>query len=258
MENKNTVLTKSVENIQLLPCATNISQWTAEIARSQVDLVKPCFQAMHNVTMLLSPVIAEIEEKGGAKLLGYKNMDELASNEWGISHGTLSNARKIFQRFGEKDNDGRNILSDSWSEYGARKLLLLTTASQSVINNASPDMTFEEIKAMMSPQTVTVEEKTTEGIENGENINIDEKDENTTENTEGGENVNTDNSEEKATETETEEKAPEYTLLGVSTTVITVIENLATDKLTKTDKKQIEELRALLHKVLESVENGLS
>lgn len=190
----------------MLPSATTISKWTEDVARSQVDLVTPCFKAMHNVTMMLSPVIAEIEEKKGYQLLGYKNMDELASSEWGISHGTLVNARKIFGRFGEKDNEGRNVITDRWTDFGARKLLLLTTASQSVINNVSPDMTFDEIKEMMSPTTVVIEPQEHEDVDN------------TTHTTESGEkpqtdelldkDVNNDNSGENTTKDVNVDKIP--------------------------------------------------
>lgn len=274
MENTNVSVTtneKAYITSGLIPKATTIAKWDKNIARQQVDLVAPCFHAMHNVTMLLSPVIAEIESKGGAKLLGYKNMDELAQKEWGISHGTLSNARKIFARFGETDNEGRNVLTDRWSDFGARKLLLLTTASQSVINNASPDMTIDEIKAMIQPQNVVITEDGTEVVTNGktsdgdntttsdgenttsdksgEKVNVDNKDDNTTTSDKSGENVNVDNK---------EEKTPEYTLRGVCTLTIAILENLATNKLTKTDKEAIDGLRVELRKTLESVEKGLS
>ena len=197
MENKNNstqvaTTEKTYITSGLIPKATTIAKWDRDIARKQVDLVAPCFHAMHNVTMLLSPVIAEIESKGGAKLLGYKNMDDLAQSEWGISHGTLVNARKIFARFGETDNEGRNVITEHWTDFGARKLLLLTTASQSVINNASPDMTVDEIKAMIQPQTVVVAEDGTEVVTSGENVNVDNNDDNTTTSTESGENVNVD------------------------------------------------------------------
>ena len=239
----------------MLPTATTISKWTQEVARSQVDLVTPCFKAMHNVTMMLSPVIAEIEEKKGYQLLGYKNMDELASSEWGISHGTLVNARKIFGRFGEKDNEGRNVIKDRWTDFGARKLLLLTTASQSVINNVSPDMTYDDIKEMINPITVVIEpqeheddENTTTSLNSGENTNISES---------GDKATTTSNSGENTTKDVNVDKAPEYTLRGICTVTLTVIENF-TSKLNDEDKTHIMELHDLLSKVMESVENGNS
>lgn len=239
----------------MLPSATTIAKWTQDVARSQVDLVTPCFKAMHNVTMMLSPVIAEIEEKKGYQLLGYKNMDELATSEWGISHGTLVNARKIFGRFGEKDNEGRNVITDRWTDFGARKLLLLTTASQSVINNVSPDMTYDEIKEMMNPTTVVIEpqehedeENTTTTSNRGENTNTSESGENTTTSSDSGKDT---------TKDVNVDKAPEYTLRGICTVTLTVIENF-TSKLNDEDKTHIMELHDLLSKVMESVEKGNS
>ena len=133
--------------------------------------------------------------------------------------------------------------------------MLLTTASQSVINNVSPDMTYDDIKEMINPITVVIEpqeheddENTTTSLNSGENTNISES---------GDKATTTSNSGENTTKDVNVDKAPEYTLRGICTVTLTVIENF-TSKLNDEDKTHIMELHDLLSKVMESVENGNS
>lgn len=81
--------------------------------------------------LAIAPLIAEVYDNDYFVVKGYKNIDQYAEAEHGMSHGTVSGLRKVFARFGstKENEDGTKsyTIPDKYLEWGYTKLELIAS-----------------------------------------------------------------------------------------------------------------------------------
>lgn len=139
--------------------------------------------------LAIAPLIAEVYDNDYYVVKGYKNIDQYAEAEHGMSHGTVSGLRKVFARFGStKDNeDGTKsyTIPDKYLEWGYTKLDLIASQEKNFKEAGiepfevfTPDMT---LKTMRETLALKLEEKAKKQDDNA--IDTTAKDVNTSDNT---------------------------------------------------------------------------
>lgn len=124
--------------------------------------------------LAIAPLIAEVYDNDYFVVKGYKNIDQYAEAEHGMSHGTVSGLRKVFARFGStKDNeDGTKsyTIPEKYMEWGYTKLDLIASQEKNFKEAGiepfevfTPDMT---LKAMRETLALKLEKKAKDQDEN--------------------------------------------------------------------------------------------
>lgn len=158
--------------------------------------------------LAIAPLIAEVYDNDYYVVKGYKNIDQYAEAEHGMSHGTVSGLRKVFARFGSsKDNeDGTKTYSipEKYMEWGYTKLDLIASQEKNFKEAGiepfevfTPDMT---LKAMRETLALKLEKKAKDQDENAVDttgVDVNSTDNNSTDN--NTDNNSTDNSTDNGT-----------------------------------------------------------
>ena len=123
-------------------------------AQSLVSSVKDGLKLVSQGYLAITPDVAKLYDCKGFKALGYKNFDELCAMEFGMSHGTTVGIRKVFDKFGLVNKEGKYVIPEKYLEYGYTKLLLFTDkkfveAGVDPIEVFTPDMTIAEMKDVL-------------------------------------------------------------------------------------------------------------
>lgn len=117
--------------------------------------------------LAIAPLIAEVYDNDYFVVKGYKNIDQYAEAEHGMSHGTVSGLRKVFTRFGstKENEDGTKsyTIPDKYLEWGYTKLELIASQEKNFKEAGiepfevfTPDMT---IKVMRETLALKLEDK---------------------------------------------------------------------------------------------------
>ena len=122
----------------------------------------------------IAPLIAEVYDNDYYVVKGYKNIDQYAEAEHGMSHGTVSGLRKVFARFGSSKENGDGTktytIPGKYMEWGYTKLDLIASQEKNFKEAGidpfevfTPDMT---IKTMRETLALKLEEKAKEQDKN--------------------------------------------------------------------------------------------
>lgn len=106
----------------------------------------------------LAPLMAEVREKGLYTMLGYKNIDDYATFEHGMSHGTVVGLNKVYALFGSTNKDKTEYrIPDQYLEWGYTKLHLFADSAKDFENAGikpldefTPDMTIKEMRTTLA------------------------------------------------------------------------------------------------------------
>lgn len=142
--------------------------------------------------LAIAPLIAEVYENDYYVVKGYKNIDQYAEAEHGMSHGTVSGLRKVFARFGssKENEDGTKTytIPEKYTEWGYTKLDLIASQEKNFKEAGiepfevfTPDMT---LKAMRETLALKLEKKAKDQDENAVDTTAKDVDNNTPENSE--------------------------------------------------------------------------
>lgn len=124
--------------------------------------------------LAIAPLIAEVYDNDYYVVKGYKNIDQYAEAEHGMSHGTVSGLRKVFARFGssKENEDGTKTytIPEKYMEWGYTKLDLIASQEKNFKEAGiepfevfTPDMT---LKAMRETLALKLEKKAKDQDEN--------------------------------------------------------------------------------------------
>ena len=125
---------------------------SATVANELVTSVKDGLALVSKGYLTITPHVAKLYDGKAFKALGYKNFDEMCAMEFGMSHGTTVGIRKVFDKFGSKnEKTGSYSIPKKYLEYGYTKLLLFTDkkwadANIDPIESFTPDMTISEMR----------------------------------------------------------------------------------------------------------------
>ena len=72
--------------------------------------------------MSILPQFAKLYKCKGFKALGYKNIDECAQMEWGMSHGTVSGLNKVWSLIGSVTVNNEYVIPDKYKEWNYTQL----------------------------------------------------------------------------------------------------------------------------------------
>lgn len=126
------------------------------VANELVTSVKDGLALVSKGYLTITPHVAKLYDGKAFKALGYKNFDEMCAMEFGMSHGTTVGIRKVFDKFGSKnEKTGSYSIPEKYLEYGYTKLLLFTDkkfeqAGINPIETFSPDQTMAEMKSALA------------------------------------------------------------------------------------------------------------
>ena len=159
--------------------------------------------------LAIAPLIAEVYENDYYVVKGYKNIDQYAEAEHGMSHGTVSGLRKVFARFGstKENEDGTKTytIPEKYMEWGYTKLDLIASQEKNFKEAGiepfevfTPDMT---LKAMRETLALKLEKKAKDQDENavdttGVDVNTSD---NTSDNNTSDDNTSDNNTSDSAT-----------------------------------------------------------
>lgn len=142
--------------------------------------------------LAIAPLIAEVYDNDYFVVKGYKNIDQYAEAEHGMSHGTVSGLRKVFARFGssKENEDGTKTytIPEKYMEWGYTKLDLIASQEKNFKEAGiepfevfTPDMT---LKAMRETLALKLEKKAKNQDENAVDTTAKDVENNTPENNE--------------------------------------------------------------------------
>ncbi len=133
--------------------STKTNEMSLEGARKLADSVKEGMALVNKGYLSIAPMVAKLYDCKGFKALGYKNYDEMCTLEFGMSHGTATDIRKVFKRFGTVSVKNEYSIPDKYTEFGYTKLLLFASDAQKFENAGinpievfTPDMTIKEMR----------------------------------------------------------------------------------------------------------------
>lgn len=106
----------------------------------------------------LAPLMAEVREKSLYTMLGYKNIDEYAIFEHGMSHGTVVGLNKVYALFGSTNEDKTEYrIPDQYLDWGYTKLHLFADSAKDFENAGikpldefTPNMTIKEMRTTLA------------------------------------------------------------------------------------------------------------
>ena len=70
----------------------------------------------------IMPDLAKLRDCKGFKALGYQNIDELATNEFGMSHGTVAGLNKVWKLVGTVNIKNEYHVIDKYKDYSYSQL----------------------------------------------------------------------------------------------------------------------------------------
>lgn len=94
-------------------------------------------------------------ENKAFETVGYKNIYDMASKEFGIARGTTSNFINVVDRFAERDENGNIIekISDNYKNFKSSQLIVMLGKSDEELKEIDADMSVREIKKALKGET---------------------------------------------------------------------------------------------------------
>ena len=139
---------------------SKISLKGAEELRDSINLG---LKALTKGYIAIMPQFNKLYDTKGFKALGYKNIDDCAKFEFGMSHGMVVGLRKVWDLIGTVTVNNEYIIPDKYSEWGYTQLLCIATnkaqfeeANIKPFEVFTPDMT---VKAMTATLKETLADK---------------------------------------------------------------------------------------------------
>lgn len=110
--------------------------------------------------------------------VGYKNIYDMASKEFGVARGTTSNFINVVERFAERDENGNIIerISENYKVFKSSQLIAMLGKSDEELKEIEPDMSVREIKKTLKGESDT----DTADTDNADTDNAVDKTEETT------------------------------------------------------------------------------
>lgn len=144
---------------------TAIAPRTPEIVAELTSRAQTLTQEIHTIYadtekgfLKLAPLMAEVRGNSLYTLLGYKNIDEYARYEHGMSHGTVVGLNKVYERFGSTSDDKKTYrIPEHYLQWGYTKLLLFANDAKDFENAGidpltefKPEMTIKEMTTALT------------------------------------------------------------------------------------------------------------
>ena len=144
---------------------TAIAPRTPEIVAELTSRAQTLTQEIHPIYadtekgfLKLAPLMAEVRGNTLYTLLGYKNIDEYARYEHGMSHGTVVGLNKVYERFGSTSDDKKTYrIPEQYLQWGYTKLLLFANDAKNFeeagidpLTEFKPEMTIKEMTTALT------------------------------------------------------------------------------------------------------------
>lgn len=153
---------------------SKISLKGAEELRDSINLG---LKALTKGYIAIMPQFNKLYDTKGFRALGYKNIDDCAKFEFGMSHGMVVGLRKVWDLIGTVTVNNEYIIPDKYSEWGYTQLLCIATnkaqfeeANIKPFEVFTPDMT---VRAMAATLKSTLADKTSEQDNNAIDVTED-------------------------------------------------------------------------------------
>lgn len=146
--------------------------------------------------LAIAPLIAEVYDNDYFVVKGYKNIDQYAEAEHGMSHGTVSGLRKVYTRFGStivhEDGTKTYTIPDKYMEWGYTKLDLIASQEKNFKEAGiepfevfTPDMTLKTMRETLALKLEDKAKKQDETAIDVESKDVNNTSDNTSDNTSG-------------------------------------------------------------------------
>ncbi len=96
-------------------------------------------------------------ENKAFEVVGYKNIYDMASKEFGIARGTTSNFINVVDRFAERDENGNVIerISKNYKDFKSSQLIAMLGKSDEELKEIDAEMSVREIKKALKGEGET-------------------------------------------------------------------------------------------------------
>ncbi len=136
---------------------------SVKVAEQLRDNISERMASVGKAYMSIITDFARLYDGKGFKALGYKNIDECATMEWGMSHGTTVGLRKVWQLVGVKTTDSKYIIPEKYQEWNYTQLLCIAQNKEDFEKaNIKPFEVFTpnmKVKDMVSALQLALDEK---------------------------------------------------------------------------------------------------
>ena len=87
-------------------------------------------------------------DKKAFEAVGYKNIYDMASKEFGIARGTTNNFINVVDRFAERDENGMVVekISENFRDFKSSQLIAMLGKTNEELEDISPEMSVRDIK----------------------------------------------------------------------------------------------------------------
>lgn len=87
-------------------------------------------------------------DKKAFEAVGYKNIYDMASKEFGIARGTTNNFINVVDRFAERDENGTVVekISENFRDFKSSQLIAMLGKTNEELEDISPEMSVRDIK----------------------------------------------------------------------------------------------------------------
>ena len=133
---------------------TKTNEMSLAGAETLRDSIREDLKVLSKGYLSVVPNVAKLYDCKGYKALGYKNIDDMCREEFGMAHGTVVGIRQVFKKFGVVSKDNKYLIPEKYLDFGYTKLLLFTgkdweRAGIDPIEEFTPDMTIPEMKSAL-------------------------------------------------------------------------------------------------------------
>ena len=136
---------------------------SVKVAEQLRDNISDRMASVGKAYMSIITDFARLYDGKGFKALGYKNIDECAAMEWGMSHGTTVGLRKVWQLVGVKTTDSKYIIPEKYQEWNYTQLLCIANNKEDFEKgNIKPFEVFNpsmKVKDMVNALQLALDEK---------------------------------------------------------------------------------------------------
>lgn len=144
------------------------------------DIKKRCDNIVRELTktsesfIRIGVELAYIRDKEGFKVMGAKDIYDLAKTKFGIARGTASDFIGVAESFCKRDDSGNLIpeLQDSYKGFSSSKLMVMQGMTNETLLEVKPDMTVREIKKLKKGEESEPDTAETDTAETGEESEI--------------------------------------------------------------------------------------
>lgn len=123
---------------------------SAEDKKRYVECIE-IVRNFQNATLNAAFALYEINTKGLYRIDGYKNVQELGFDLFGLKKSSVYNLINIVDRFGEKIENGKpvEVIVDQYSGYSQSQLGVMVGHTDDELKNITPEMSVREIKEVL-------------------------------------------------------------------------------------------------------------